>query len=78
MTGWMRSTRSSGGSCVEVAFVKASHCGGGTCVEVGRDHTCDQVLMRDSKNPDGPRLVFTQVAMTAFLDGVKAGEFDRL
>jgi hypothetical protein len=32
--------------------------------------------VRDSKNPDGPVLTFTEAEVTAFLAGARAGEFD--
>jgi hypothetical protein len=35
------------------------------------------VLVRDSKDPAGPRLAFTAAEWVAFLAGVKACEFDR-
>lgn len=62
--------------CVEMAYVKSSHSGPDGCVEVGRDG--GEYRLRDSKNPDGPHLTFTPAAMTAFLAGVKAGNFDQL
>ncbi len=34
------------------------------------------ILMRDSKNPDGPVLAFTEAEWRAFIAGVKDGEFD--
>jgi hypothetical protein len=34
------------------------------------------VAVRDSKNPDGPKLVFTPSEWKAFLGGVRTGEFD--
>jgi Domain of unknown function (DUF397) len=46
------------------------------CVEVA--FVDGQVAVRDSKDPDGPVLVFTPVEWTAFLGGVRGGEFDRL
>lgn len=46
-------------NCVEVAFRTSSHCDGGDCVEVARDEACDLVLLRDSKHPDGPVLVYS-------------------
>lgn len=73
-----KASRSVGGNCVEVAFVKASaSAGNGACVEVGRCN-CDtpEVLVRDSKHPDGPRLSVTPAAFTTFLAGIRAGEFD--
>jgi len=43
-------------------------------VEVAQ-HT-DRYLVRDSKNPDGPVLTFTQTEWIAFKAGMVAGEFD--
>ncbi len=48
--------------------------GQGQCVEVAE--TYDRVAVRDSKDPDGPVLVFTPVEWRAFIEGAKAGEFD--
>ena len=36
------------------------------------------ILMRDSKDPDGPVLAFTEDEWRAFIAGVKDGEFDDL
>jgi len=36
------------------------------------------ILMRDSKNPDGPVLALTEAEWRAFIAGVKDGEFDDL
>ncbi|MEW9527365.1 DUF397 domain-containing protein [Microbispora sp. NPDC049125] len=47
---------------------------GNQCVEVALLH--DGIAVRDSKNPDGPKLMFTSTEWEAFLDGVKEGEFD--
>ncbi|MET9066162.1 DUF397 domain-containing protein [Streptosporangium sandarakinum] len=35
------------------------------------------IAVRDSKDPDGPKLFFAPTEWDAFLDGAKAGEFDR-
>lgn len=35
------------------------------------------VGVRDSKNPDGPALVFAPGEWDAFLSGAKSGDFDR-
>jgi len=35
-----------------------------------------EVLVRDSKNPDGPVLEFTAAEWDAFLAGLRNGEFD--
>ncbi|WP_432924810.1 DUF397 domain-containing protein [Microbispora sp. CA-135349] len=34
--------------------------------------------VRDSKDPDRPKLLFTPTEWLAFIGGVKAGEFDSL
>lgn len=36
------------------------------------------ILMRDAKNPGGPVLAFTEAEWSAFIAGVKDGEFDDL
>jgi uncharacterized protein DUF397 len=48
----------------------------GECVELAC-LSSRRVAVRDSTDPDGPRLVFAAAEMAAFVDGVKAGEFDR-
>jgi hypothetical protein len=35
------------------------------------------VAVRDSKDPDGPALIFTPAEWDAFIIGAKEGEFDR-
>ncbi len=47
---------------------------GGACVEVARKPGV--IAVRDSKDPDGPKLAFTPAEWAAFTAGVKAGEFD--
>ena len=56
---------------------KSSHSGnnGGNCVEVARNLP-GAVALRDSKDPEGPVLVFTPDEWRAFATGVRAGEFD--
>ena len=48
---------------------------GGDCVEVARNLP-GAVAVRDSKDPAGPKLVFTPDEWRAFTAGVTAGEFD--
>ncbi|WP_211264096.1 DUF397 domain-containing protein [Streptosporangium amethystogenes] len=48
---------------------------GGNCVEVA-SNLPGIIGVRDSKNPTGPALVFTPGEWSAFLSGVKSGEFD--
>jgi hypothetical protein len=45
---------------------------GGACVEVARSLP-GTVAVRDSKDPDGPKLVTSPAAWRAFTAGVKAG-----
>jgi hypothetical protein len=66
---WRKSTYSdgSGGTCVEVAaWRKSSRSGnhGGTCVELAAGERA--VLVRDSKDPEGPVLAFGAAAWAAF------------
>jgi uncharacterized protein DUF397 len=66
---------SNGGGCVEVGlWRKASYSGsnGGGCVEVASAPGA-AVAVRDSKDPDGPRLAFTAGDWQAFLRQVKDG-----
>ncbi|MER0243869.1 DUF397 domain-containing protein [Streptomyces sp. HSW2009] len=58
---WTKSSYSdNGGQCVEVAANLATH---------------GIVPVRDSKDPQGPTLAFGTTAWTAFVAGVKAGDF---
>jgi Domain of unknown function (DUF397) len=71
---WTKSSYSfANGNCVEVGadWRKSSYSEANGCVEVARP---GPVLVRDSKNPDGPVLSFTPATWKAFLGGVKAGE----
>ncbi len=56
---------------------KASYSGsnGGGCVEVASTASA-VVAVRDSKDPDGPKLAFAPHEWRAFTDQVKAGGFD--
>ena len=60
-----------------VTWRKSSYSGasGGGCVEVA-PFPAAAIAVRDSKDPDGPRLVFTPDEWQAFVAGVKAGELD--
>jgi hypothetical protein len=51
-----------------------SDSGGGQCVEVAFAE--EGVLVRHSRNPNGPVLSFTQSEWVAFLLGARKGEFD--
>jgi len=47
----------------------------GHCVEVANVPAA--VMVRDSKDVDGPKLTFADAEWTGFIAGVRAGEFDR-
>ncbi|WP_344930254.1 DUF397 domain-containing protein [Streptosporangium carneum] len=68
---WRKASLSSdnGGDCVEVAVIDAP--GAGHKAGLGSLY-----VLRDSKNPDGPKLFFTRSEWDAFVGGVKLGEFD--
>ncbi len=57
---WFKSTRSGPNS--------------DNCVEVA--FVEEAIVVRDSKNPDGPALIFTPAEWDAFVGGAKDGEFD--
>ena len=66
-----------GGACVEVGvWRRASYSGtnAGNCVEVAGLPVAG-VAVRDSKDPDGPRLEFAADRWRAFTGQVKAGRF---
>jgi hypothetical protein len=59
---------------MSLAWRKSDYCGNSACVEVAVD--AGSILIRDSKNPDGHPLTFDQSEWTAFVAGVRAGNFD--
>ena len=53
----------------------STRCGNGACVAVANgDNGVTHV--RDSKDPDSPWLMFSRAGWRAFLDHIRAGEFD--
>jgi hypothetical protein len=73
---WHKSTHSNSASnCVEVAWVTSSHSASNqNCVQAAKGG--DAVLVRDSKDPEGPVLRFTPSEWDAFVGGVRNGEFN--
>lgn len=80
-SSWRKSSYSGsdGTSCVEVATLwrKSSHSGGGgaECVEIAA-LTGHGVVLRDSKDPDGPTLSVAPTAWTSLLTDIKGGSLD--
>jgi hypothetical protein len=74
---WRKSSYSggNGGGCVEVGtWRKSSYSGGngGDCVEVGAPAGVDRVLVRDTKDRQGPVLAFGPQVWRRFAERVKA------
>jgi hypothetical protein len=53
---------------------KSTRCANNGCVEVA--FVDGQVGVRDSKDPDGPALIFTASEWEAFIGGARDGEFE--
>ncbi|MFG2064435.1 MULTISPECIES: DUF397 domain-containing protein [unclassified Micromonospora] len=58
---WRTSTRSQTSNCVEVAPL---------------GHGPAAVALRDSKDPEGPVLLFNRAGWLGFISGTKNGQFD--
>jgi len=61
-----------------IRWIKSSvSTGNGACFEVATVKQ-DEILVRNSRDPEGPILSFTKAEWVAFLAGAKAGEFDAI
>ncbi|HUC58269.1 MAG TPA: DUF397 domain-containing protein [Streptosporangiaceae bacterium] len=58
----------------DAVWLKSKQSADGACVEVA--FVGASVLVRDSKDPSGPRLSFTGPEWAAFLAGARDGTFD--
>lgn len=57
------------------AWRVSSYTGGnGDCVEIAQVKR--QTAVRDSKDPDGPKLVLSTQTVRSFFDQMKAGKYD--
>jgi hypothetical protein len=50
----------------------------GNCVEVAELSTDGDVAVRNSRDPQGPALVYTRAEIEALILGIKDGDFDDL
>ncbi|GAA5072957.1 DUF397 domain-containing protein [Streptomyces sp. SID10815] len=65
-------------SSLDARWIKSRHSNAeGNCVEVATLAGGD-IAMRNSRDPDGPALVYTPAEVAAFVAGAKDGEFDHL
>ena len=49
----------------------------GACVELASLDS-GELAVRNSRNPDGPALIYTRAEIAALIAGIKMGEFDDL
>ncbi|MFJ2349630.1 DUF397 domain-containing protein [Streptomyces antimycoticus] len=61
-----------------VVWVKSRHSAAdGNCVELAA-LAGGEVAVRNSRDPQGPALVYTREEIAAFIAGARDGEFDRI
>ena len=58
----------------ELNWRVARNCNGGACIQVASRG--EQIVIGDTKNPGGPVLTYTRSEWTAFVDGIRDGDFD--
>ncbi|MDH6131164.1 hypothetical protein P3T37_000533 [Kitasatospora sp. MAA4] len=69
-------THYSDASVLGLTFRKSSYSNGQeNCVEYAVQSAASAAVVRDSKDPHGPALVFAAGAFASFVAGIKAGEF---
>lgn len=50
----------------------------GNCVELAALPGGDRIALRNSRDPEGPALIYTVDEIAAFIDGARDGDFDDL
>lgn len=60
----------------ELNWRVALMCDGGACIRVAPQG--NQIIIGDSKKPNGPVLTYTRSEWHAFVDGIRKGDFDNL
>jgi predicted secreted Zn-dependent protease len=58
----------------ELNWQVARECNGGSCIRVAPQG--EQVVIGDTKNPDGPIPTYSRTEWHAFVDGIRQGDFD--
>lgn len=66
---------SNGSEPSSLTWRKSSHSQCGECVEIATLMQ-SSIVVRDSKNPDGPRLAYSANEWRSFIQQIKAGESD--
>jgi hypothetical protein len=61
--GWQKSSRSNPS---------------GNCVELTRLNGSRDIAVRNSRDPEGPALIYTPEEIAAFIEGARGGDFDHL
>ncbi|MEZ3178070.1 DUF397 domain-containing protein [Streptomyces pimonensis] len=65
-------------SQLDARWIKSRHSNAeGNCVELA-PLTDGGIAVRNSRDPEGPALVYTAAELAAFLAGAKDGDFDHL
>jgi hypothetical protein len=75
MSGTHSAAVDGGSAAAPTVWRISSLCSGGDCVAVGRMPS-GHVLVKDTKDPDGPELRFDASEWRAFVAGIRAGDFD--
>jgi hypothetical protein len=67
------------GNLIGITWQKSSRSNpNGNCVELGRLPEGGGVAIRNSRDPEGPALIYTNDEVAAFIRGAADGDFDHL